>query len=139
MSPVLGTGIDLVENDRVRDMIDRWGARFTDRVFCPAEQAYCQDKAFPHQHYAARFAVKEAVAKALGTGISPQVGWRCIEVTRNGRSGAPSVRLHGPAADFARRLGVAEILVSLSHTRNHAVASATLLAERRKGVPDDHR
>ena len=139
MSPVLGTGIDLVENDRVREMIDRWGSRFMDRVFCPAEQAYCLDKAFPHQHFAARFAVKEAVSKALGTGISPQVSWRCIEVIRDSGSGAPSVQLHGPAADFARRLGVAEILVSLSHTRNHAVASATLLAERRKGVPDDHR
>ncbi len=128
MSPILGTGIDIVETDRVRAMLERWGNRFTDRVFCPAEQAYCRQKAFPHQHFAGRFAVKEAVSKALGTGISPQVGWRCIEVVRDPRSGAPSVVLHDRTADFARRMGVAEILVSLSHTQAYAVASATLLS-----------
>jgi len=124
---ILGTGIDLVENERLGEMIDRWGARFLDRVFLGAEQRYCNSKAFPCRHYAGRFAVKEAVSKAFGTGLGPTIGWLDIEVVRDEESGAPSVRLMNKAQEFAASRGVRAILVSLSHTKNYAVAQALLV------------
>jgi holo-[acyl-carrier protein] synthase len=126
---VLGTGIDLVENDRMRDTLKRWGSRFKDKVFHPAEQAYCNSKADPPSHYAARFAVKEAVTKAIGTGIGPHIGWLDMEVMRNEETGAPSVRF-GPHLDtmIAERK-IREVLISLSHTRNYAVAHALLIGD----------
>jgi len=125
---VIGIGIDLVENRRIADMLRRWRRKFRDRVFLPAEQAYCEAGAIPAAHYAARFAVKEAVSKALRTGIGPQVRWLDIEVTRAG-SGAPSVRLAGAARRLARAQGVREILISLSHTEHYAVAQAMILGQ----------
>jgi holo-[acyl-carrier protein] synthase len=127
MEVVLGTGIDLVENDRIRDVLARWDAQFTARVFTEAERAYCESKASPVQHYAARFAIKEAVAKALRTGIGPHMGWNEIEVVRDAASGAPSVALHGAAQRYAGKIGVDRILISLSHTRNYAVAQAVVV------------
>lgn len=126
---VRGTGVDLVENDRMAALLQRWDARFTGRVFLPEEQRYCQSKAFPFMHYAARFAVKEAVSKAFGTGLGPSIGWLDIEVVRNEETGAPSVRLRGKALELARAHGVAQVLVSLSHTRQYSVATALLVAE----------
>lgn len=123
----LGTGVDLVENDRIAEMVQRWGTHFLDRVFSADEQSYCQEKAVPSRHLAGRFAVKEAVSKAFRTGIGPQFGWLDIEVTRNSDSGAPSVKLHGKAAAYAETLGVSRVMISLSHTRHYAVASAVLL------------
>lgn len=130
--PVIGIGIDLVENTRMRDMLERWGARFKNRVFLPEEQSYCETKAFPFEHYAARFAVKEAVSKALGTGMGPLVSWLGIEVVRSPESGAPSVRLLGRACEYASDRRVADILVSLSHTRHYAVAHALLIGEEQQ-------
>jgi holo-[acyl-carrier protein] synthase len=124
---VIGTGIDLVENDRMESMLSRWGGKFKDRVFLPSEQAYCEGKAFPCHHYAARFAVKEAVSKAFGTGIGPSLGLLDIEVVRDERSGAPSVQLIGNACVLAREKGVEDVLISLSHTKNYAVAHALLV------------
>ena len=131
MSPtrILGAGIDLVENARLQELIDRWGARFLDRVFLRAEQDYCASKAFPCRHYAGRFAVKEAVSKAFGTGFGPSIGWLDIEVVRDAASGAPSVRLANKARELAAARGVAAVLVSLSHTRRYAVAQALLIGE----------
>lgn len=128
----LGVGVDLVENARMRAVLARWGAHFTDRVFRPAERRYCEARGRPWQHFAGRFAVKEAVSKALGTGIGRPVGWRDIEVVR-GAAGAPAVRLHGGARDLARRRGVGRVLVSLAHTRHYAVAQALLLGGRGDG------
>jgi len=125
---VLGIGIDLVENDRMQEMVDRWGARFKDKVFLSEEQQYCETKPMPCRHYAGRFAVKEAVSKAFGTGLGPQIGWLDIEVVRNGDTGAPSVRLSNRARRWADSRGVGQVLVSLSHTRHYAVAHALLLA-----------
>jgi len=126
---VLGTGIDLVENDRMRETLGRWGTRFKDRVFHPAEQAYCNGKADPPSHYAARFAVKEAVTKAIGTGIGPHIGWLDMEIVRNEETGAPSVRF-GPNVDkMVAERRIREVLISLSHTRNYAVAHALLIGE----------
>ena len=123
----MGAGIDLVENDRMREVLDRWGTAFRNRVFLATEQAYCDSKAFPCRHYAARFAVKEAVTKAFGTGITAQLGWRDIEVRRDALSGAPSVRLSTRGQSLAGQRSVSDILVSLSHTRNYAVAQAILI------------
>ena len=125
---ILGTGIDIVDNDRIEAMIERWGSHFLDRVFLPDEQAYCQNKAVPSRHLAGRFAVKEAVSKAFRTGIGPRFGWLDIEVVRNAESGAPSVQFHGAATQYAEELGVSRIMISLSHTRDYAVANAVLLA-----------
>lgn len=123
---IVGTGIDLVENARFRDVLARWDERFLSRVFLDQEREYCWKKAFPEQHFAGRFAIKEAVAKAFMTGIGSHFGWLDIEVVRNPATGAPSVALHGKAADYARAVGVTRILVSISHTREYAMASAVL-------------
>lgn len=130
---VIGTGVDLVENDRVRDLLDRWGARFRNRVFLPSEQAYCEGKAAPWLYYAGRFAVKEAVSKAFGTGIGPSLGWLDIEVVRDAGTGAPSVGLSAHGQALARLRGVSRVLVSLSHTRHFAVAHALLVADATGG------
>ena len=124
---VLGTGIDLVENERMREVLERWGGQFKDKVFLPEEQKYCESKAFPCHHYAARFAVKEAVSKAFGTGIGPHINWLDMEVIRDEDTGAPSVRLLGKARNLARRHRAAQILISISHTHNYAVASSLLV------------
>lgn len=126
---VLGTGIDLVENDRIRAVLSRWDKQFLARVFTASESRYCQEKAFPEQHFAARFAIKEAVAKALRTGIGPHVGWLDIEVTKDEESGAPSVSLAGAAQNYAEQWGVTRILVSLAHTRHYAVAQALVMGK----------
>ncbi len=125
---VVGTGIDLVENDRMREMLERWRGRFRDRIFLPGEQAYCESKASPWLYYSGRFAVKEAVSKAFGTGIGKSLGWLDIEVIRDPRSGKPSIRFSEKGLGFARVRGVGEVLVSLSHTHHFAIAQALLLA-----------
>ena len=128
---VIGTGVDLVENSRIRTILDHWGIRFKARVFLPAEQAYCNSKAAPWLYYAGRFAVKEAVAKAFGTGIGPELGWLDMEVVKDPVSGAPSIALSPHGRLLADRQQVARILISLSHTHNFAVAQAILI----KGTP----
>jgi holo-[acyl-carrier protein] synthase len=124
---VLGTGVDLVENGRMEEVLGRWGPRFKDRVFLAREQEYCEQKAFPSRHYAGRFAVKEAVSKALGTGVTPQIGWLDIEVVRDPASGAPSVRFSPKGRTLLHARKGAGVLVSLAHTRNYAVAHALLI------------
>lgn len=118
-------GIDIVEVDRINQAVSRWGDRFLRRVYTPAEIDYCDGRA---QSLASRFAAKEAVSKALGTGWAPQeshaagwVDWTEIEVTRQ-NSGEPGVLLHGKAHARAQELGIAGWRLSLSHTHEHAVA-----------------
>lgn len=129
---VLGIGVDIVEIDRVRIALGRWGAHFRDRVFLPAEQRYCEGRAAPWRHYAVRFALKEAVSKAFGTGIGAGVGWLDIEVLRAPESGAPAVALTGRTATLAERRGVARVLASLAHAREYAIAQVILAGN---GVP----
>ncbi|MFC1498326.1 holo-ACP synthase [Verrucomicrobiota bacterium] len=124
---ILGVGIDIIENERMEEMIRRRGEKFKDKVFLPKEQKYCDAKASASHHYAARFAVKEAVTKAFGTGIGPHISWLDMEVVRNHATGAPSVKLLGKARELAEARGVREILISLSHTRNYAVAHALVV------------
>ena len=124
---IIGIGIDLVESERMAKLLQRWGAQFRDRAFLPGEQAYCEAAAFPCQHYCGRFAVKEAVSKAFGTGFGPHLGLLDIEVLRNDATGAPSVRLSKRGQCLAEQLGVERIMVSLSHTHHYAVAQAVLI------------
>lgn len=123
---ILGTGIDLVENQRIAASIEKFGDRFLRRIYTDGEIAYCAAMPNPVPHYAARFAAKEAVSKTFGTGIGKALGWREIEVLRNG-AGAPSIRLHGGAACLARERGAREVLVSLTHTEAYAAANALLV------------
>lgn len=116
---VMRVGVDIVEIDRVGQALARHGDRFLRRVYSEREVAYCAGRV---PSLAARFAAKEAVAKALGTGIG-DLNWRDIEVLP-GDGGRPVVLLHGRAATTARSLGVADCEVSLAHTRDYAVASA---------------
>jgi holo-[acyl-carrier protein] synthase len=122
---IIGTGIDLVEIDRIHRSIQRYGPRFLNRVYTPAEQAYCLRKRKSAESFAARFAAKEAGAKALGTGISFGVSWLEFEVVRQ-LSGRPSLRFHGRAAQIAARLGIARAALSLTHTATLAQASVVL-------------
>jgi holo-[acyl-carrier protein] synthase len=114
---MLATGVDIIEISRVRGVLERFGQRFLDRVYTPNEIAFCRDRP---PNLAARFAAKEATMKALGSGVRG-IGWKDIEVIRY-PSGAPSIKLHGRAKARAERLGVKEISVSLSHSRDYAVA-----------------
>jgi holo-[acyl-carrier protein] synthase len=116
---MLRTGIDLIEIERVRSLIERYGARFLERVFTPQEISELGDNA---ASLAGRFAVKEAVAKALGTGIGV-VAWREIEILR-GPQREPVLRLHGAAARLSAELGLHEWSVSISHSQTDAVGLA---------------
>jgi holo-[acyl-carrier protein] synthase len=122
---LVGTGIDLTEIPRIRQSIERYGQRFLDRIFTPAEQAYCLRKRNSAESFAARFAAKEAASKALGTGIHQGVSWLEIEVTRE-PTGRPGLAFHGRAAQFAARLGVVSALLSLTHSNDLAMASVAL-------------
>jgi holo-[acyl-carrier protein] synthase len=122
---VLGVGLDLVEVSRLEAVIERQGERFLQRVFTEQERAYCGSKKVPGPFYAARFAAKEAVAKAFGTGIGAEIGWQDIEVAHH-PTGAPLVRLVGKGATLAQARGVTEVLISLTHTSQNAAASVVL-------------
>ena len=122
---IIGSGIDIAEIERIRNSIERYGARFLNRVYTPAEQSYCLRKRNSAESLAARFAAKEAGAKALGTGISQGVNWLEIEVIRE-PSGRPTLAFHGRAAQRAQHLGARHAALSLTHTRDLAMASVVL-------------
>jgi len=122
---IVGSGIDLAEIGRIQHSVDRYGPRFLNRVYTAAEQAYCLRKRNAAESLAARFAAKEAGAKALGTGISYGVNWLEIEVVRE-PSGKPTLQFHGRAAEFAARLGAARAALSITHTGTLAMASVVL-------------
>ena len=122
---IVGTGIDIAEVPRVAQAIERFGQRFLTRVFTEGEIRYCDSKANRIERYAARFAAKEAGMKALGTGWSRGVRWRDIEVLRQ-PGGRPTLAFHGRAGEFASRLGVVNVALSLTHTANEAMAQVIL-------------
>lgn len=122
---IVGTGIDLAEVPRVRASIERFGQRFVTRIYTPAEIAYVERKANRFERYAARFAAKEAGMKAIGTGWRRGVTWQDFEVV-NLPSGKPTLRFHGVAAEFARKLGVRNIALSLTHTSELGMAHLIL-------------
>jgi holo-[acyl-carrier protein] synthase len=121
---IVGVGVDIIEVERIERALTRTvtGTRFRQRVFTEAEVAYCESRGRSrYQSYAARFAAKEALMKAMGTGWNRNVGWSEIEVVRR-RGHAPEITLHGKTAQFARSCAVARIHLSISHTVTLAIA-----------------
>jgi holo-[acyl-carrier protein] synthase len=125
---VLGIGVDLVECARIQRSLDRFGEKFLRRVFTEGEIEYSMSMKFPARHLAARFAGKEAVAKAFGTGIGKAMGWRNIDI-RKKKSGEPFLVFSGPAQELASKRAVTSALITLSHTDHHAVACVVLEAK----------
>ncbi len=123
---IIGIGLDATEIPRIRAAVERYGDRFLERVFTEGELAYCRNHRDPAPSLAARFAAKEAAMKALGTGHSMGVGWRDVEVVREG--GPPELRFHGAAADRLAALGGNRSLVTLTHAQALALAHVVLLA-----------
>ena len=122
---VIGIGVDLVECARIQSSLDRFGDRFLQRVFTDGEVQYSMSMKFPARHLAARFAGKEAVAKAFGTGIGKAMGWRNIDI-RKKKSGEPFLVFSGPARELATKRGVTSALITLSHSDHHAMACVVL-------------
>jgi holo-[acyl-carrier protein] synthase len=122
---IVGTGIDIAEVPRIEASIARFGDRFLRRIFTEAEIRYCESKANRVERYAARFAAKEAAMKAIGTGWNHGVAWRDVEVCRQ-PGGRPTIAFHGKAAQFAAKLGAVHVALSLSHTKEYAVAQVIL-------------
>ena len=125
---IVGMGIDMAEVSRVRAAIERHGERFLQRVFTPAEIAYCRSYKNFHERFAARFAAKEAAMKALGTGWRRGITWRDFEIS-NLPSGKPCLRLSGKALEIYRNLGGSRLLVSLTHTGPYALAQVVIEGE----------
>ena len=122
---VVGIGVDLVECARIEHSLERFGERFLHRVFTDGEIEYCNSMKFPARHLAARFAAKEAVSKAFGTGIGKSMGWRDIDV-RKKPSGEPYLVLSGGAEELAKNRGITKSHITLSHTDKHAMAQVVL-------------
>jgi holo-[acyl-carrier protein] synthase len=122
---IVGTGVDISEVPRIQSSIERFGTRFLNRVFTESEIRYCDSKINRAERYAARFAAKEASMKAIGTGLRHGITWHDVEVTRL-PSGRPTITFHGVAAQFAEKLGMKRAHLSLSHTKEHAIAFVIL-------------
>jgi holo-[acyl-carrier protein] synthase len=122
---ILGTGIDIIEVARVASSYEKFGKRFLNRLLLADETAYCLSHKNPAPFIAARFAAKEAISKAFGTGISAQLGWQDMEIRRKD-SGEPFVVLHGKGKKLFKSRRAKRLLVSLSHTANYAAATAVL-------------
>lgn len=119
---MIAIGVDIIEVERIQNSIDRYGSKFLDRIFTPQEQAYCCERA---ERLAARFAVKEAVGKALGTGIG-DISWKDIEVVNDER-GRPELILHNMAADLSEMMSLQQWSISMSHTEAYAVGMVVAL------------
>ena len=134
---IVALGLDLTEIERVAETEERRGERFLARIFTPEEREYCERRAARrHVHYAGRFAVKEAVMKALGTGWARGVRWIDIEVLRR-PGAAPELLLHGASADLAARRGIDRWHVTITH--DGGIAAAVVVAERLERPPDHSR
>src|SRR5208282_4477113 len=122
---ILGTGIDIIEVARIASSFEKFGGKFVNRILLPDEIAYCLSHRKPAPFVAARFAAKEAVSKAFGTGIGAQLGWQDMEIRRK-KSGEPFVVLHGKGKELFASRGAKQLLVSISHTENYAAVTAVL-------------
>ena len=125
---IVGIGVDLVRIARIQALAERWQDRFLHRVYTDAERRACLERASPYASLAGRFAAKEAVLKALGTGWSEGLSWRDIQILNDGR-GRPVVSVQGKADVLVRSAGVTQIHVSLSHDSDYAIAQAILTAD----------
>ena len=125
---LFGIGIDVVEVERIESSMAEFGERFATKIFTAGERAYCDAQKRPAIHYAARFAAKEAVAKAFGTGIGKELGWLDMEIVRKD-SGEPELVLSGAGRAYAEEKGIAEVKISLTHAQHYAAANAVALGE----------
>lgn len=123
---LLGIGIDVVEVERIGSSMDEFGEKFVQRIFTPDEITYCESQKRPVIHYAARFAAKEAIAKAFGTGIGKQISWLDMEISRK-PSGEPKVLMSGAGEEYAESMKVVDIKISLTHAEHYAAANAVVL------------
>lgn len=133
---VVGVGTDIIECLRIAQMIERHGELFINRVYTDYEIRYCQRRKQATQHFAGRWAAKEAILKAIGTGWRRGISWRDMEVSNEG-GGKPTVALRGGAREVVEQLGVGEILVTISHCRSHATAFAIAIGRDRIAPKDD--
>jgi holo-[acyl-carrier protein] synthase len=122
---LIGIGVDVIECSRIQRSMERFGERFLHRVFTDGEIEYSMSMKFPERHLAARFAGKEAVSKAFGTGIGKAIGWRNIDI-RKKESGEPFLVFSGPTETLAAERGVSSALITLSHTENYAISCVVL-------------
>jgi len=130
METVHGIGIDIVNIARIEQAVHRWGARFLHRTFTPGEIAYCAAKTVPWQHYSGRFAAKEAVFKALGTGWSQGIGWLDVEICVDQNSGQPTVQLSEACLSMLGHPESVRVLITMSHDKEYAIAQAMILLTR---------
>ncbi|MDA0833527.1 MAG: holo-ACP synthase [Planctomycetota bacterium] len=130
---IVGIGTDIVEIVRIGKMIERHGDLFLNRVFTAEEVRYCQRRKNSFQHYAGRWAAKEAVMKTFGTGFTRGIHWQDIEVVSK-RSGEPVIRIHGGAEDLAQKLRIDQVMITISHCR--AYATATAIAFRNSDIKE---
>jgi len=128
---IIGAGIDIVEVSRVRKAVDKWGREFLSRIFTPREIAYSASRRFSYQHLAGKFAAKEACFKALGAPKRLPVKWPEIEVL-NDDDGKPAVVFHNEALRLKKKRRVEQVIISLSHSKNYAVANAILLGRGKR-------
>lgn len=126
---IIGLGTDIIEIVRIGRMIERHGELFLNRIYTEDEVRYCQRRRESNQHFAGRWAAKEAVLKALGTGFIRGIHWQDIEV-QSARSGRPCIALSGGARDLAERLNISEMLITISHCRSYATATAVGVARQ---------
>ena len=127
---ISGTGVDIVEVFRMRDAINKWGDSFLTKIFTPKEISYSNSRRFSFQHFAARFAAKEAVVKAFGDPRKNPIRWTDIEVL-NDKEGKPIIEFHDGALRIKKKKKVDDIIISMSHSKNYAIANAILLRKRR--------
>ena len=120
---IIGIGTDIIECERIGRMVEKHGEHFVNRVFTEAEVRYCSERRNGDQHFAGRWAAKEAVLKALGTGWIVGIAWQDVEIA-NKPSGRPVIQLHGGAAEIAKERGIQEVQISISHCQAYAVAFA---------------
>lgn len=119
----MGLGTDIVEIVRIGEMIDRHGESFLNRIYTEEEIRYCQKRKHCNEAFAGRWAAKEAIMKVLGTGFVRGIGWQDIEVLAE-KNGKPYVKMQGGAGEHARRIGIDEVLITISHCRTYATATA---------------
>jgi len=127
---IFGTGVDIVEVFRMKDAVKKWGASFLSKVFTDREIRYCNSRRFSYQHFAARFAAKEAVAKAFGAPRKFPIKWTEIEVLNDGE-GKPLIEFHDDALRLKKLKKIDKVIVSMSHSKNYAVANVILLKKGR--------
>lgn len=123
---IAGTGVDIVEISRIKQAGRKWSEKFLKRIFTERELAYAKGKSIPYQHLAARFAAKEAVLKAIGDSTIHRIEWTNVEIL-NDEHGKPLVNLSGHAKKIKQQKNISDIIISMSHTRAYAVASAIMI------------